>query len=154
MIRKALGIIMGSVLALAFMSLVPRVRADESDEASQLTFSQPIEIPGNHVLAAGTYWFVVADAGSDGNIVQIFNTDRTQLLATVEANSTERPSMSEGNTQMTFAKLSPNEPILLVSWFYPDQTDGDRFVYSPQQESQIAGANRITVMARTAPQVE
>lgn len=153
MIRKALGMIMGGLLLLAFTFFVPRARADEQDEASQLTFNQPVEIPGNHVLPAGTYWFVVADAGSGGNVVQIFNTDRTQLFATLEANTTERPNMTE-DAQLTFAKPSPNEPMMLISWFYPDQTAGHRFVYSPQEESRLAGANRVTVMARNAPQVE
>jgi hypothetical protein len=32
MIRKTLGIIVGSVLASAFMSFIPGARADESDE--------------------------------------------------------------------------------------------------------------------------
>jgi len=150
MIRKTLGIIVGSVLALAFMAFVPAARADESDELSQLTFNQPVEIPGNHVLPAGTYWFVVANATNGGNVVQIFNADRTQLFATLEANATERPNITK-DTQLTFANLSPNRPITLISWFYPDQTEGHRFVYSSEQESQMIGASRTTVMARNAP---
>lgn len=153
MIRKALLMTMGGVLLLTFTSFMPRARADERDQATQLTFNQPVEIPGNHVLAAGTYWFVVPDADNGGKVVQIFNTDRTQLFATLETNTTERPEWS-ADGQLIFAKPSPDEPIMLVSWFYPDQTEGHRFVYSPRQESQLADANRITVMARNAPRVE
>ena len=153
MIRKALGTIMGSVLALAFMSFLPSACADEVDQATQLTFRQPIQIPGNQVLPAGTYWLVVPDAGTGGNIVQIYSADRSHLLATLEANTTERLESSEGHTQLTFVKLSRNGPALLVSWFYPDQTEGHRFVYSAQREIQIAGANRIAVIPRKTVQV-
>jgi hypothetical protein len=152
MIRKALGIILGGVLALALVLFVPGVRADERDEATQLTFNQPVEIPGNHLLAAGTYWFVVSDNDDGGKIVQIFNTDRTQLFATMETITTERPEWSQ-NAQLTFAKLSPNKPILLISWFYPDRTEGHRFVYSPRVENQLAAATRITVMAHNTAQI-
>lgn len=152
MIRKALLMTMGGVLLLTFTSFMPRARADERDQATQLTFNQPVEIPGNHVLAAGTYWFVAPDADNGGKMVQIFNIDRTQLFATLETNTTKRPEWS-ADGQLIFAKPSPDEPIMLVSWFYPGQTEGHRFVYSPQQESQLADANRITVMARNAPRV-
>jgi len=48
--RKAISIL---GLLLAFAIILPAARADEYDQASQLTFSQPVQIPG-HVLPAGT----------------------------------------------------------------------------------------------------
>ena len=39
--------------------LAPRMNADTRDQLTKVTFSQPIEIPGQ-VLPAGTYWFEVA----------------------------------------------------------------------------------------------
>ena len=48
-----------SGLALASLLMLPVARGTEENQATKLTFNQPVEIPG-HVLPAGTYWFVVA----------------------------------------------------------------------------------------------
>jgi len=58
--------------------------ADEENKAIKLTFSESVEVPGQ-VLSAGTYWFTLADSESDRNIVQMWNADRTRLVATVLA---------------------------------------------------------------------
>ncbi len=151
MIRKALGTIMGGVLALAFIAFVPYARADESNQATQLTFDQPVEVPGNHVLPAGTYWFVTPDMISSGQTVQIFNADRTQLLLTLETIDTERTNVAD-NTQLTFGRVY-NRPLTLMSWFYPCETIGHEFLYSPNQESQLSEGSRITVTARSGSTV-
>lgn len=151
MIRKALGTILGGVLALAFIAFVPNARADERNQASQLTFNQPLELPGNHVLPAGTYWFEVPDAINEGETVQIFNADRTQVLLTLEAIPVQRANITD-NTQLTFGRVY-NRPLMLMSWFYPDETVGHEFLYSPQQESQLSEGRQITVMARSGSPV-
>ena len=57
--------------------------ADESDLATTINFSQPVQIPGQ-VLPAGTYLFKLVDGNSDQKVVQIFNADRTVLYATLQ----------------------------------------------------------------------
>ena|SRR5258706_13590277 len=47
-------ITMGLLLALVMMP--PSARASERDQATEITFSQSVQIPGR-VLPAGTYWF-------------------------------------------------------------------------------------------------
>jgi len=149
--RKALGTIIGCVLALALVAFLPHARADERDQASQLTFNEPVELPGNHVLPAGTYWFVAPDSVNEGQIVEVFNANRTQLLATMETISTERPDITS-NTQLTFGRVS-NRPLMLVSWFYPGEKIGHQFVYSPQLESRLSEGSQITVTARSGSAV-
>lgn len=151
MFRKALGTIIGGVLALALIAFVPYARADESNHASQLTFSAPIELPGNHVLPAGTYWFMAPFDVNGGQTVQIFNADRTQLILALEVIPAERMNVTD-DTQLTFGRVS-NRPLMLTSWFYPGETSGHEFVYSPQQESQLSEGNQITVMARNGSTV-
>jgi hypothetical protein len=151
MIRKALGTILGGVLALAFIAFVPYARADETNQASQLTFNQPVELPGNHVLPAGTYWFELPDAINNGETVQIYNADQTQVLLTLEAIPAERPNITD-NTQLTFGRVH-NRPLMLMSWFYPGETLGHEFLYSPRQESQLSEGRQITVMARSGSTV-
>jgi hypothetical protein len=147
MIGKALGTIIGGVLALALIAFVPHARADERNQASQLTFNQPVELPENHVLPAGTYWFVAPDDVNSGQSVEIYNADRTQLLATVETITTQRSDISD-DTQLTFGRVS-NRPLMLISWFYPGRLLGHEFVYSPQQESLLSEGSQITVFARS-----
>ena len=149
--RKALWTIIGCVLALALVAFVPHARADERDQASQLTFNEPVELPGNHVLPAGTYWFVAPDSVDGGVVVQVFNANRTQLLATMETISTERPDITS-NTQLTFGRVS-NSRLLLISWFYPGENIGHQFVYSPQLESRLSEGSQVTVTARSGSAV-
>ena len=149
--RKALWTIIGCVLALGLVAFVPHARADERDQASQLTFNEPVELPGNHVLSAGTYWFVAPDSVDGGEVVQVFNANRTQLLATMETISTERPDITS-NTQLTFGRVS-NRPLLLISWFYPGENIGHQFVYSPQLESRLSEGSHVTVTARSGSAV-
>jgi hypothetical protein len=56
-IRKMLFI---AGLMVAFTILLPVVHADDWNQATRVTFSQPVQIPG-HVLPAGTYWFQLSD---------------------------------------------------------------------------------------------
>jgi len=147
MTRKALGTIIGGVLALMLAVCVPHARADEANQASELTFDQPVELPGNQVLPAGTYWFLAPDTISGGRTVQIFNADRTQLLATLGTVPAQRLNVTD-DTQLTFGRVS-NRPLMLMRWFYPGEFFGHQFVYSPQQESQLSEGSQFTVMARS-----
>jgi hypothetical protein len=69
------------VFLLAFLIVLPSARADQSDQATKVTFSQPVQLPGR-VLPAGTYWFVLPENATEHNQVRIFNADRTMLYGT------------------------------------------------------------------------
>jgi len=98
--------------------ILPAARADEYDQASQLTFSQPVQIPGR-VLPAGTYWFVLADTSiANRNIIHIFNSDRSTLYATVSTITAERRQSSD-HTALTFAERDSTQPSAILDWFYP-----------------------------------
>jgi hypothetical protein len=118
--------------------------ADESDEATKITFSEPIQIPGQ-VLPAGTYLFKLA-SGDDLNVVQIFNADRTVLYATLSTIATERPEPTD-HTVVALAEQGAGQPDLLVKWFYPGRETGKEFLYSKQQEKELARDKQETVMA-------
>ena len=82
-------IILGLMIALTlFFELA--AHADPVDRSTKLTFSKPIQIPGE-VLPAGTYLFRLADSDSGQRVVQIFNPDGTVPYATVLTIATERP---------------------------------------------------------------
>src|SRR6195256_5299436 len=75
-------LIAGLFLALICIAMPGTLLADEYNEATKLTFNEPVEVPGQ-VLAAGTYWFTLMNTDADRNIVQVWNADRSQLMATI-----------------------------------------------------------------------
>src|SRR5712671_7615342 len=64
--------------------LAPKAPADVADRKTIVTFSAPVEVPGK-ALPAGTYVFKLLDSTSNRNIVQIYDKDEKQLLATILA---------------------------------------------------------------------
>lgn len=122
--------------------------ADEYDEATTMTFSQPVQIPGQ-VLPAGTYLFRLVDISSDRNLVQIFNADRTVLYATLQTNPTDRPEPT-GDTVVALAEQGTGQPAALLKWFYPGRETGNEFVYPKQTEKVLAQAKQETVVANRA----
>ncbi len=133
-------------LLLAFAIILPAARADEYDQASQLTFSQPVQIPGR-VLPAGTYWFVLADISiANRNIIHIFNSDRSTLYATVSTITAERAQSSD-HTALTFAERDSTQPSAILDWFYPGRKTGHEFLYAAQDEEELASAKHQTVVA-------
>jgi hypothetical protein len=127
-----------AVLALTLLSatLVPGARADEWNKKTVLTFSQPIEIPGQ-ILPAGTYTFVLLDSPSDRHIVQIFNADGSQIITTVLAINNYRLKPT-GDTVVKFAERSGDNPEALKAWFYPGDNFGQEFVYPKQRAIELA----------------
>jgi hypothetical protein len=119
--------------------------ADESNQATTITFSQPIQIPGQ-ILPAGTYSFKLLDSNSDPNVVQIFNSDQTHLYATLQTVATERQDPT-GDTAITLAEQGAGKPDALLTWFYPGRETGHEFVYSGQQEKQLAQDTQQTIVA-------
>jgi hypothetical protein len=125
--------------------LIPGVRADDWNKKTVFTFNQPIEIPGQ-VLPAGTYTFKLADSLSDRHIVQIFNADGSQIIATILAinNYRLRPT---GETVVKFAERSGDNPEALKAWFYPGDNFGQEFVYPKPRAIQLAVASREAIPA-------
>lgn len=137
-------IAVGLIIAFAvFFELA--AHADESDQATTITFNQPIEIPGK-VLPAGTYLFKLADGNADLNLVQIFNADRTVLYATLPTVSTDRGEPT-GNTVVAIAEPGTGQPDVLLKWFYPGRETGNEFVYSKQKEKKLAQDTQQMVVA-------
>ena len=137
--RKAFAVL---GLALASLLALPNAQASEQDQATKLTFSQSVEIPGR-VLPAGTYWFMV-DPNSSSHIVRIFSQDRSTLYATLLTTSSEQQHPSEG-TEVTFASRMPMQPEAIVTWFYPGQTIGHEFLYSKHDQKELAQAKQHTI---------
>jgi LPXTG-motif cell wall-anchored protein len=135
------------VLALSLLgaTLAPGARADEWNKKTVMTFSQSIEIPGQ-ILPAGTYTFKLLDSPSDRHIVQIFNADGSQIIATILAinNYRLRPT---GETVVKFVERPGDNPEAIKAWFYPGDNFGQEFVYPKQRAVQLAAAANEPVPA-------
>ena len=142
--KRKTFVTLGSLLA--FLIMLPSARADENDQATKLTFSRQVQIPGR-VLPAGTYWFVLDDNIASRNIVKIFNSDRSKLYATVLTSNAETLTLAN-ETTITFAEREQMEPETILSWFYPGRTYGHQFIYSRAEERILAQAKQHTVMAK------
>ena len=137
-----LGLTLAIIISCVMISAP--ARADEWNQQTKFTFSQPVEIPGR-VLPAGTYWFVLANTDSDRNIVQIFSEDWATLYATVHTVPSERPNPPD-DTLLTFAEDESGGTPALVKWFYPGETIGHEFEYFKSEESGLVHAMQKTIL--------
>jgi hypothetical protein len=143
-----LYIVVGLIIAFSLFSELA-AHADESDQATTLTFNQPIQIPGR-VLPAGTYLFKLANSDSGRDFVQILNSDRTHVYATLQTIPTDRQD-SNGQTVITLAEQGAGKPDVLLKWFYPGNLTGNEFLYSSQKEKELAHAEQQTIVANQPP---
>jgi hypothetical protein len=124
------------VLIIAFSVTPTILLADTWNQATTITFDQPVKIPGQ-VLPAGTYWFILADSSSNRNIVQIFSADRSVLFATLFTVPSQRFEAS-GRTLLTLAESPYGEQQAILKWFYPGETIGHEFIYSRHEKEELS----------------
>jgi hypothetical protein len=141
---------MKNITTIAFASLVAagltlpsHLKADDWDKLTTLTFSAPVEIPGQ-VLPAGTYVFKLLDSQSDRNIVQIYDAKQTKLYATILAIPDYRLKPAD-KTVVTFEERVANSPEAIQAWFYPGDNYGQQFVYPKEKAAQLAQSNNRPV---------
>jgi hypothetical protein len=135
----AIGLIVAFTLLFGLAA-----NADESDQATTITFSQPIQIPGQ-LLPAGTYLFKLANRDTNQKVVQVFNADGTSLYATLQTIATDRPEPT-GHTVLTLAEQGTGQPDVLLKWFYPGNETGNEFLYPKQTEKELAQDKQQTIV--------
>jgi len=141
------------LVGLGFLGgMMPRGIADESNQKTIFTFSDPVEIPGQ-VLLAGTYVFKLADSESDRDIVQVFNKDETYLYGTFLAIPDQRLRPA-GKPIITFDEAPAGSPEAVRAWFYPGDTYGHEFVYPKTEALALAKANNTPVASMPAELAE
>jgi hypothetical protein len=133
-------------LLIAFILFVEiAAHADVRDQATKLTLSEPLQIPGQ-VLPAGTYLLKLANTDTYPGLVQVFNSDGTVLFATLQTVPAERLQPTEG-TVIMLAEAS-GEPNALVKWFYPGNSIGNEFLYSKEKMKELAQEKVQVITAR------
>jgi hypothetical protein len=140
LIRKVLSIL---CLALATAILVPVLHADQANQATKVTFSQPVQIPGK-ILPAGSYWIQLARTG-DPDVVQIFS-EQHELIATLFTITRERPEQTEP-AAVVLANPGDGKAQAIVAWFYPNRTEGHEFLYPKVERQELARDTKQDVVA-------
>jgi hypothetical protein len=140
------------LVALALFLLIglawSPAKADEWSKKTVLTFTQPVEIPGGKVLPAGSYTFKLFDSHTYRHIVEIWNEDGSELLATILAIPNYRLEPT-GETVIKFEERPGTAPSALRAWFYPGDLFGQEFVYPKARAVQLAQASHEIVPAET-----
>lgn len=134
--RNKLQIMTLCLVALIALLGASNVNADDRNKATKLSFSEPIEVPGM-ALGAGTYWFQLADTRANRNIVQIWNEDHSQLIATILAIPDYRKQTTDAPV-VKFDERPTGTPEAIQAWFYPGDNFGQEFVYPKARATQIA----------------
>jgi len=142
------------VLALTFFGALfaSGVHADDWNKVTVMTFSQPIEIPGQ-ILPAGTYTVKLVNIDTERHVVQFLDADGIKVFATVLAINNWRLHPT-GETVVKFAERSGDNPEALKAWFYPGDNFGQEFVYPKHRAMELAVATKEPVPAiaeETAP---
>ena len=122
-------------LLLAFLIVLPNVRADEWNQATLFTFNESVQIPGQ-VLPAGTYLFEIVN-NFNHEIVRISNADRTNVVALIQA----RPATQKGFTgkaAIVLAERGSSQPAAVIAWSYAGRSEGHQFVYPKQLQQEVA----------------
>jgi hypothetical protein len=108
------------------------LKADDLNQESIFTFSEPVEIPGQ-VLSAGAYVFKLADSPSDHNIVLVYGA--FLAIPDYRINPADKPTVQ-------FEERVAGSPEAVGAWFYPGDDCGHEFVY-PKVKPAAGVAKRI-----------
>jgi hypothetical protein len=127
-LQYSLPVILGMSLAIW-----PSIsNADEWNRLTTAVFNHPVQIPGK-VLSAGIYVFKLADISGERNVVQVWNADQTELVATVMG-FPEYLDTAPPTNLFIFEEQGKGLPPLLKSWFQVGNRNGERFIYSKERE--------------------
>jgi hypothetical protein len=134
--NKGWLVLTACIALLCTLTLPIQVMADKWDQATKLTSTGAVEVPGQ-ILPAGSYWLTLANTDSDRNMVEIWNADRTHLITTILAVPDYREKTPE-ETIINFAERPSGQPEAIQSWFYPGNNFGEEFVYPKTRAKQLA----------------
>lgn len=124
-----------SLLLVVVMSLTVWPSVSNADDWNRMTtaiFNHAVQIPGK-VLPAGIYVFKLADISGERNVVQVWNADQTELVATVMG-FPEYLDTAPPTDLFIFEEQGKRLPPLLKSWFQIGNRNGERFIYPKEQE--------------------
>ena len=126
--------------------MAPVSKAQNGDKKTVVTFNEPIEIPGNVILPAGTYFFKLLNQDSGRWVVQIFDEHQTKTFATLITIEDFRYH-STNQVVMNFTERAAGDPPAIKEWFFPGEKQGRAFVYGKKRAIELAKVTNEPVLA-------
>jgi LPXTG-motif cell wall-anchored protein len=142
--HKKLGMACAAALLALAIAAPVGAQGTTAGHITYFTFSQPVRLPGV-TLPAGRYLFQLADLPGSRNIVQVFAGDRSKILTTLIAISTERMQPSD-DPEIRFMEAPAGAPPPIRTWWYPGLTIGHEFVYPRSEALRLAKATGEEVL--------
>ncbi len=137
--------LLAAFAAAGFFLLAPAGRAGEWNQKLTITFSTPVQIPGQ-VLPAGSYIFErgVGNTSIDEELVRVYNKNHTHLYG-IFLTIPDRRLARSNKPVLEFENVPPGSPAAIYAWFYPGDKTGHEFVYPKSQAFRLAQANNRPV---------
>jgi LPXTG-motif cell wall-anchored protein len=120
-----------ALFGLACALMAPTTKADPVYKRTEVTFKQPVEIPGM-VLMPGTYVMKLLDPYMDRSIVRFYNAQENHMYAMVFAVPDYRLTPTD-HTVITLEERAHNAPQAIKEWFPAGDNWGEEFVYPKPQ---------------------
>jgi hypothetical protein len=118
------NITLAALVATVVAVVAPNARAQMLEEKMQVTFSGPVELPGE-VLPAGTYVF---EALENGHLTRILSADQKRVYATLITIPDDLREPVEKPT-VILGEGPKDAPERVDAWFYPGDSVGNEFIY-------------------------
>jgi hypothetical protein len=119
--------------------LTPNARAQMLEERERVTFSGPVEVPGE-VLPAGSYVFEALE----GHLTRILSADEKHVYATLFTIPDEHREPVEKAT-IVLGEGPKGSPERVKEWFFPGDSTGNEFIFqkarSRKDLASITGAS-------------
>jgi len=116
-----------AAMAVAGVLLAPVSKADPVYKTTEVTFHEPVEIPGM-VLPAGTYVMRLLDPLMDQDIVQFYDSQEKHMYKMVFAVRDFRLNPPD-HTLITFEERAHGAPQAIKEWIPIGEQWGEEFVY-------------------------
>jgi hypothetical protein len=135
-------------LCALLMGVMP-ILADEWNQRTTVTFSQPVELPGK-TLPAGTYVFKLIETSTYRHVVQVTNTREDKVFGTFLAIPDWRLKATS-DTVIHFKERPAGHAEAVRGWFFPGDQSGHEFVYGKRRAIELAAETHEFVPAAEIP---
>jgi len=138
-----------ALFGLACALMAPTTKADPVYKRTEVTFKQPVEIPGM-VLMPGTYVMKLLDPYMDRSIVRFYNAQENHMYAMAFAVPDYRLTPTD-HTVITFEERAHNAPQAIKEWFPAGDNWGEEFVYPKPQRIAASAAPAVPQPLQSRP---
>jgi hypothetical protein len=133
LMRLTKALQLGLCAAALSAVLTTSALADEHNQKTIVTFNDSVRIPGQ-VLAPGTYVFMLLNSTADRSLVEVWNADQRQLLATVKTSPTilwNNAAYPGDQPDHAYFQLDeqPDGNMVLRSFYFPGTPGPQQFLY-------------------------